>query len=595
MLYLDCETHLIRPGRVAPTVVCVTVAQDSADPEILLKSPETVSRLRAWLERETIVGHNVAFDLACIGQQWPGLLPLVWRAYDEDRVLDTKIFAQLRDIATVGHLRFKYSLASLSERLLGRFLAKGEDTWRLRYADLDGMPLSSWPESAKTYALDDVIVTRDVFRELRAGGYPATFAEQCRADFALHLARAFGLWTDRAVVEDTKGDLVLMQTRAKPVLLEAGILRANGTIDQAALRARAAKAGVVATTAKGSIKVSADVLADVSDSVLCAYRDYKSAEKLLSTYIPVVETNGSIHPRYNVLVESGRTSCAEPNIQNLPRAGGIRECFTAAPGVFVAADYHIAELVCLAQVLLSWVGPKSKLADELRSGRDLHLATAAAILKIDYESCAERYRAGDGEVKRARQLAKGLSFGIPGGLGVAKLAKLLHNYGIEVSDAEARTLKSQWLAAYPEMHLYFRMMSTLGAGFKLAHPITGYERAGLNFCSGANHLFQHLCAFGAKRAVYRVQRACFHDDVFRGCRLVAFVHDELIVWCPNVERVHEVGEALSRIMIEAFREVCPDVPIEASAHAMPRWYKDATASFGDDGRLQPWSPESRRS
>jgi DNA polymerase-1 len=112
-------------------------------------------------------------------------------------------------------------------------------------------------------------------------------------------------------------------------------------------------------------------------------------------------------------VASGRTSWSDPNLQNPPRAGGVRECFVPRPGfVFVAVDYDTLELRALAQVCLDLFG-WSKMADRLNAGEDLHAALGARFLGIDYDAFMKLREAGDEDAKKARQNAKGFNFGRP--------------------------------------------------------------------------------------------------------------------------------------------------------------------------------------
>lgn len=89
---------------------------------------------------------------------------------------------------------------------------------------------------------------------------------------------------------------------------------------------------------------------------------------------------GVIHPRYNVLTRTGRTSCQGPNVQQIPRKGGFRELFVAKPGYFLlAGDYSYIELRTLAAVCEARFG-FSRLADTVREGTDPHCFTAAMLL-----------------------------------------------------------------------------------------------------------------------------------------------------------------------------------------------------------------------
>jgi DNA polymerase-1 len=598
-LYLDCETDVIKPGLQVPPMVCAQLAYDLDPVEILLADdPRLVDQLRAALADCVIVGHNVAFDLAVILQEFPELAPLIWRAYDESRVYDTMLAAQMHDIADGTFSAGKrYNLQVLAERL-GYALVKGDNSWQLRFSELRGVPLHDWPQSAVEYAIMDVAATRAVWQWACSiaptEGIP-TIAVQLRSAWALHLSSAWGLVCDPRAVRAlaSRVDETLLRTRDQ--LRVAGVLHANGSKNVTALRERAAAAGVLQTTAGGAISISADALQDVDDPVLKTYKEFLGAEKLRSTYLPVLERGCSvpIHPRY-WLVASGRTSASDPNIQNLPRNGLVRECFVPRPGwAYVAADYHVVELVCLAQVLVDMFGlANCCMAQALLRGEDLHLVTASKILDISYDETLARHRAGDKQTKDARQLAKGLNFGIPGGLGPAKLAKLLKNYGIDVTEAAARQLRSTWLALYPEMKLYFdKIGAYTQRSWRSVHPRTGFVRGGLDYCSGANHLFQHLAAFGAKNALYAVQRACYFDtdSPLHGCRLVAFVHDELVLEVP-VDRVDPAARELCAVMTAEFQVAVPDLPIKAEAVAMSRWCKDAKSLKNQAGELEIYDP-----
>ncbi len=141
---------------------------------------------------------------------------------------------------------------------------------------------------------------------------------------------------------------------------------------------------------------------------------YVSVEKLLTTYIPTLETGTRvpINAKYRCLVESGRTSCSKPNLQNLPKAPGVRECYIPRPGfLFCSVDYEALELHTLAQVCLELLG-ESALADALNAGLDPHLLMACEWLldgvtyeegkKIRKDESHPRHK----EVVKARNMAK---------------------------------------------------------------------------------------------------------------------------------------------------------------------------------------------
>ena len=574
-IFLDLETFLIGPGRLAPPVVSVGWACDDDLPQLRLASdpalPAELSRLFAAARR--IVGHNVAFDLACIVEAWPQLWPCVEDALDRGAVTDTMLAVRLYDVATDGRLQPSYSLDACAQRWLGRKLDKADDGWRLRYAELADVPLADWPERALAYALADVDTTRELWR---AVGPQPTLEDQCRAAWALHLTSCRGVRADPDRVMALRRHLDRELVESGAVAREAGILRADGTKSRAETLSRL-----------GGPSMAREHLKKSPDLALQALASYDEAQKVAATYLPWLSKacTEPVHPRYTVLVESGRTSSSGPNIQQLPRAGGVRECLAPRSGMaFVVADYAVAELVCLASFLLHQYG-RSKMADALRSGLDLHLVVAASILHTDYAIAVARYAAGDPDAKRARQLAKILNFGAPGGIGVARLAELL-----SVDEAEAAQLRRVWLSSYPELEAHFADLhaATKGGAARYVHPLTGYRRAGMTYTSAANHTFQHLASQGAKAALYQVARACFSGaGPLADARPWAFVHDEIVLEAP-IDQVHEVARELERLMVEGFAQHVPGVPVRADALATMVWSKDAKRVTLPDGRLGIW-------
>ena len=176
--------------------------------------------------------------------------------------------------------------------------------------------------------------------------------------------------------------------------MEAGIKRADGTIDKKVLEASVEAAyqsqgrkvpGTEKTKAPATDK---NTLKKSGDPLLVDLGELSETRKLLTTYVPVLRQGVTypIHPYFNVLVNSGRTSADHPNIQNPPRKGGVRQCFVPRPGwVYVACDYDSAELRSLGQACLDLVG-ESKLAEAYRADPDFdpHTAFASSMMGITY-------------------------------------------------------------------------------------------------------------------------------------------------------------------------------------------------------------------
>lgn len=176
------------------------------------------------------------------------------------------------------------------------------------------------------------------------------------------------------------------------------------------------------------------------DDELTAYGDFLEDAKILKDYVPAlreaqIERDGkyidipwTLNP--NPVLETGRVSY-NGYVQLLPRRPGywedgeyvpsIREAFEARPGyVFASVDYDSGELVTHAQSLL-WLTGHSRLAEALNKGAKVHNMLGASMIGMSYEEFNARVK--DKICKNARQAAKPLNFGLPGGMGVVRLVQ----------------------------------------------------------------------------------------------------------------------------------------------------------------------------
>jgi DNA polymerase-1 len=542
-----------------------------------------------------VVGHNVAFDMAVLAQWYPSLRELIWQAYSEGRILDTMLACRLADVAN-DSVADGYSLADCCKRLLGVDVEgkHGADAWRLRYRELTSVPVDKWPAAASRYAELDVTYTALLWHKV---GRQPTDEFESRAAWALHLSSAWGMRCDPVAVAALERSLRDDVAQQDMILREHRILRGDGSKNMALVASLVeAELGPDSPkTATGKPKTDADTLAKCRHPALVALAESATASKLQSAFIPVLKRGAGsvIHPRYTAILKSDRVSCSEPNIQQLPRKGGVRECFVPYTGnVFCSADYAGAELVCLAQILLRLFG-RSAMADAIMAGQDLHLNTAAMLLGWSYADTVAAYKAGDTAATEARQLAKALNFGIPGGLAPKTLQAYLRGFGIETSLERATECRNMWLSLYPEMDRYFVTLkaATRGGVFKITHPLTGFVRGGCEYTSGANHYFQSLLAKVAKEALWRVSVECYgalgSNTALRGSRVAAFVHDEILLESRR-DVAPEAADRLATVMREASEPWMPDLRLGADPTLMSRWSKKAKTLRDQSGRLVVW-------
>ena len=156
--------------------------------------------------------------------------------------------------------------------------------------------------------------------------------------------------------------------------------------------------------------------------------EYREMAKLQSTYVETLpklcDANGRIHTDFvQTGTATGRLSCREPNLQNIPvrnEAGRrIRSAFTAPDGkVLISADYAQIELVVLAHLS----GDKN-MCKAFTEGTDVHRSTAALIYGVQPEAVTPEMR----------RTAKTINFGVIYGMSAFRLAQDL---GIRRMEAE---------------------------------------------------------------------------------------------------------------------------------------------------------------
>lgn len=644
LVSFDTETYRIAPGRTAPRLVCLS--HFDGEKTGLVKRDEACRLVQSWLEddRVLLVNHNIAFDLAVIAACDPKrFLPLIFDAYERDRIACTMTCQQQLDIAT-GHMT-KDKTYSLEE-VVGRWFGEGVegkhgvDAWRLRYRELEHVAIQDWPEEARRYVVQDAVLAQRVYRRQLEQGELPDVERQYRAALVLKLIGAWGIRTDEERVEQLDVQLHKHVDHNLELLVHAGIYRWGGTRAAPKLvksesvvkdlvyqelgqqspltdggRARADAQGRVEAA---DVSIAFETLETCRNPNLQLLAEISADQKLLNTYIPLLRKGacGPINPRWNVLVKTGRTSCSGPNLQNQPRKPGVRECFVPRTGwLFISSDYHTAELRSLAQVLLDGFG-ESKMAETLRAGRDIHLVTGATILGISYDEIVRWYEGPHAplctfehcvehclkkKAKDARQLSKAANFGFPGGLGAAAFVDYAAgpDYKIHLTQEQSSRIREAWLDRYPEMNDYFgeisRQVNMGGGSFELRQPRSGRIRGDCGYTDGANSFFQGLTADGMKDAAWHIVKEmydprCSNSKLY-GARVNALIHDEVFAEAPE-EQAPEAAERLSEVMVERMSVWLPDIPVLAKPALMRRWSKAAGDPVRDrSGRLIPWEDQ----
>ncbi|MCL2776102.1 MAG: bifunctional 3'-5' exonuclease/DNA polymerase [Oscillospiraceae bacterium] len=289
---------------------------------------------------------------------------------------------------------------------------------------------------------------------------------------------------------------------------------------------------------------------------------YRRAAKSLSSFLYPIPfmihpTTGRLHPHYGQNgAWSGRMSCGNPNIQQIPRSSDFRACFIAPLGrKLVVADYSQIELRVAAEITLD-----DRMMTAYRNGDDLHKLTASLMLG----------KSADTITKQERQAAKAVNFGLIYAMGAAGLKQYAaQSYGVEMTLEQAEEFKSRFFNAYTGIERWHREL-------KKFPPTESRTLTGRKFTFSPNAGLAALCntpvqgtaADIAKKALGLLINRLRNTDT----HIVGVVHDEILLETSE-ENADKMAELLKSTMEEAGNSILKYVPCQADVNISSNWAK----------------------
>lgn len=147
--------------------------------------------------------------------------------------------------------------------------------------------------------------------------------------------------------------------------------------------------------------------------------------------------DGRIHPSFNLTnVVSGRTSCTDPNLQQVPRTKDVRGLYHAPEGYcFFEADYSQLEL----RIAAHYANEPTMLRIYRENG-DIHTETAKLMT------------GGREPTKEERGKAKAVNFGFLYGMSAKKFVDYAYDsYGVVFTLPEAERFREAFFAKYARL------------------------------------------------------------------------------------------------------------------------------------------------
>ena len=289
--------------------------------------------------------------------------------------------------------------------------------------------------------------------------------------------------------------------------------------------------------------------------------------------------DGKIHPSYMLhRTNTGRTASSDPNGQNFPKRGALakayRKIFFAPKGYkLIECDLSQAELRIAA-----WMAGETNMIRIYNMGGDIHAATAAVTMGMEYEDYLE-YKDDDTPLcemidvfvgsqswlnqqegkksaytikqflKAKRQQAKAINFGFLYGMGWRTFMTYAKtDYGVEFTEAEAKEVRKTFFRKYPRLKVWHEVTRQIVHERGYVRALHGAIRRLPNIASNdeamvalaeRNAVNSPVQRFASDLGLIALQRIC--RDMPEGLlKPVAFIHDALIFLVPE-DRAEELA------------------------------------------------------
>lgn len=323
---------------------------------------------------------------------------------------------------------------------------------------------------------------------------------------------------------------------------------------------------------KGKLHLStnADVMEELSLFHPIAQKviEYRQFEKLRSTYLETlpqqIRSDGRVHCRFiQSGTATGRLSCQDPNLQNIPVRTELGKEIRAAfgpqlPGwVYVSADYSQIELRILAHLSQDPVLVKS-----FQENIDIHAMTASELFSVPLDMVTEDMR----------RRAKAVNFGVIYGQQAFGLARELR-----IPNKEAQAFIDFYFSRYQNVRATLEQAKEKAHRTGMAETLTGRRRMLPEINSqdfiirsaqerlAVNTPFQGTAADMIKRAMLSIDR--WLSDQRLQTKMVLQIHDELLFEAPESEL--DILLPTVRTMMESVMELI--VPLRVEINVGKNW------------------------
>jgi DNA polymerase-1 len=298
--------------------------------------------------------------------------------------------------------------------------------------------------------------------------------------------------------------------------------------------------------------------------VVAKLLEYRGVAKSMSSFgenvLEFIEPKtGRIHADFRQIgAPTGRFSCSNPNLQQIPHDGQYRRCFRAPEGrKLVIADYSQIELRILADF-----ADDPQFIKAFVSGEDFHTITASQVFGVAPNEVSSDQRS----------FAKRLNFGIVYGIGASRFGLMTG-----LSQTQAENTMRRYFGTYRGLDAYLRQSGSDVVTKRVARTASNrmlrlrFDENDRQQVASARRYGVNMPIQGTSADILKRSLRLLHEALRdTSGRLVNIVHDEVIVECDAME-AEATAEKLDRSMCAAGEEFISKVPVKVDVHIADEW------------------------
>lgn len=484
--------------------------------------------------------HNAVFDLSFLSQIAP--------IKNQMKIFDTSVAGKILDCG----LSIKgFSLEDLIEKYL-----KIEMDKQLQKSDWSGNLTIEQLEYAKNDVEMTYMLYEELQKELEKQNLMQPFLIDCNSIQAITQCFLDGIYLDlddwNVIVENLEVEYKILKNKIEAIL--NGTINLNSPIQIKTMLEKLLGFSIP-TTGKDYLETIKN-----KHKIIPLLIEFKIISKKLTSfgkkYEKYLESDSRLHPKYSLIgTATGRMSCSNPNIQQIPREQQYRQCFKAGEGnVLIKADYSQIELRIVAHLSQDPIMLKA-----YKNNEDLHILSASRLLNVPISEVT----------KEQRYQAKSFNFGFLYSMGAKSFQQYARiNFGLDISLGKAEVFKRKFFETYVGIKMWHKSLERKNFSITLGGRKRLYNK---DYYTGElyNTPVQGTGADILKKALFYIYNNLVLSD-FYNVKLVAIVHDEIVVECKEEDSV-KVEKMLKQFMMRAWDDFIGDVGIEVETKIGKSW------------------------